>query len=399
MADIEHLIFTAAVLFLLAVLAGKVSDRVGIPPLLLFLALGMLAGSEGLGGIYFDNAWLTQLVGTVALAFILFAGGLDTSWQNARTVLRSGLALSTLGVLLTTGLVAAFAAVVLHWSWLDGLLLGAIVAPTDAAAVFSVVSGGRVRLRGPLLPLLEFESGTNDPMAVILTIGLTQLVIHTSASPFSLVPFFLLELGVGAVLGLGLGKLLVLLVNRLKLEVSGPYPVLTTAAVLFIYGATASVGGSGFLAVYLAGLLMGNSRVEEADSLTRFHGGLAALMEVAMFLTLGLLVFPSQLLRVSVGGLLLTLFLTGVARPVSVFVSLALARMTVREKAFVSWAGLRGAVPIILATFPRLAGVPRAAVIFNLVFFTVLVSVLVQGTTISLAARWLRVTEEPEAPS
>ena len=399
MADIEHLIFAASILLLLAVLAGKVSGRVGIPPLLLFLAIGMLAGSEGLGGIYFDNPWLTQLVGTIALALILFSGGLDTDWQSVRPVLWSGLALSTLGVLITAGLVAGFAAIVLHMTWLEGVLLGAIVSPTDAAAVFSVMSASQVRLKGRLLPLLELESGTNDPMAIFLTIGVTQLLIDPRSSAVSLLPLFIQQMGIGAALGLGLGKLMVLLVNRVKLEISGPYPVLTTTAVLFIYGATASLGGSGFLAVYLAGVIMGNSQVAEAHSLERFHGGLASLMEIAMFVTLGLLDFPSHLIPIIGVGLLLTLFLIVVARPLSVFVSLALSRgMTWRDKTFVSWVGLRGAVPIILATIPRLAGVPAAPLIFDLVFFTVLVSVLVQGSTVPLAARWLKVAEPDISP-
>jgi potassium/hydrogen antiporter len=399
MVNIEHLIFAASVLLLLAVLAGKASGRVGIPPVLLFLVLGMLAGSEGLGGIYFDNPWLTQLVGTIALALILFSGGLDTDWQSVRPVLRSGLALSTLGVLITAGLVAGFAVVVLHMPWLEGLLLGAIVSPTDAAAVFSVMNASRVRLKGRLLPLLELESGSNDPMAIFLTIGVTQLLIAPRSSAVSLLPLFIEQMGVGAALGLGLGKLMVLLVNRVKLEVSGPYPVLTTASVLVIYGATASVGGSGFLAVYLAGIIMGNSQVAEAQSVAHFHGGLAALMEIAMFLTLGLLDFPSHLIPIIGVGMLLTVFLIVIARPLSVFVSLALSRdMTWRDKTFVSWVGLRGAVPIILATIPRLAGVPVALLIFDLVFFTVLVSVLVQGSTIPLAARWLKVAEPDNSP-
>jgi cell volume regulation protein A len=399
MADIEHLILAASVLLLLAVLAGKASGHVGIPPLLLFLALGMLAGSEGVGGIYFDNAWLTQLVGTLALALILFAGGLETDWRTVRPVLGAGLALSTLGVLLTTGLVAGFATLVLHTSWLDGLLLGAIVAPTDAAAVFSLLSARRLRLSGRLGPLLELEAGANDPMAVFLTMGMIQLLTQPHLSAVGLLPLFLQQMGVGAALGVGLGALLVLLVNRLHLEVSGPYPVLTTAAALFIYGATASLGGSGFLAVYIAGVLLGNRQVAEAPSLMRFHGGVAYLMEIAMFLTLGLLVFPSRLIPVGAVGLLVTVFLTAVARPASVFISLAVARLSLREKTFVAWAGLRGAVPIILATFPRLAGVPHAEGLFNLVFFTVLVSVLVQGSMLPLAVRWLQVATLPEAPT
>jgi len=396
--DIEHLLLIASALLLLAVLAGKASARIGIPPLLLFLVVGMLAGSDGPGGIYFDDPLLAQLIGALALAFILFSAGLDTEWSSVRPVLWPGLALSTFGVLLTAALVAWFATLVLvlGFSWLEGLLLGAIVSATDAAAIFATLRTGAVRLTGRLAPLLEFESGTNDPMAVFLTIGVTQLLTDGHASAFGLIWLFIAQMGIGGLLGLALGAGTVLLINRLKLDVAGLYPVLTTALVVFIYGLTASLHGSGFLAVYLAGLVIGNSRVRERPSLSLVHAGLASLMEIVMFLTLGLLVFPSRLLAIIGAGLLMTLFLTFVARPVSVFASLLFARMTLREKAFVSWAGLRGAVPIVLATFPLLAGVPNAQVIFDIVFFTVLASVLLQGTTIPLVARWLRVTAPAE---
>jgi potassium/hydrogen antiporter len=394
--DIEHLLLVTSALLLLAVLAGKASARIGIPPLLLFLVVGMLAGSDGPGGIYFNDPLLAQLIGALALAFILFSAGLDTEWPSVRPVLWPGLALSTFGVLLTAALVAWFATLVLRFSWLEGLLLGAIVSATDAAAIFATLRTGAVRLTGRLAPLLEFESGTNDPMAVFLTIGVTQLLTDRHASAFGLIWLFIAQMGIGSVLGLVLGASAVLLINRLRLDVAGLYPVLTTALLVFIYGLTASLHGSGFLAVYLAGLVIGNSRVRERPSLSLFHAGLASLMEIVMFLTLGLLVFPSRLPAIIGAGLLMTLFLTFVARPVSVLASLAFAQMTLREKAFVSWAGLRGAVPIVLATFPLLAGLPNAQVIFDIVFFTVLASVLLQGTTIPLVARWLRVTAPTE---
>ncbi len=397
MANIEHLLLVASVLLLLCVLAGKISVRVGVPPLLLFLLLGMLAGSDGPGGIYFDDPWLAQLVGTIALVLILFSGGLDTSWPNVRPAVWAGLSLSTLGVLFTAALVAWFATLILHFSWLEGLLLGAIVSATDAAAVFAVIRASSVRLTGRLLPLLELESGTNDPMAVFLTIGLTQLLTNSHTSVPQLALLFVAQMGIGAILGLGLGVGMVRLVNWLKLDVTGLYPVLSTTLVLFIYSLTTSLHGSGFLAVYLAGLIVGNSQIAERPSLTLFHSGLASLMEIAMFLTLGLLVFPSRLPAIAGVGLLITLFLILVARPVSVFAALLFARLRLREKAFISWAGLRGAVPIVLATFPLLARVPRADIIFDIVFFIVLVSVLVQGTTIPLAARWLRVTASAQA--
>ena len=394
MPTIEEVILAASVLLLLGVLASKVSIRAGIPPLLLFLALGMLAGSDGPGGIFFDNAWLAQLVGTVALAFILFSGGLDTDWPKVRAALWPALSLSTVGVLITAVLVAAFAMFALGFSWLEGLLLGAVVSATDAAAVFSVVGTGALRVRERLLAMLELESGTNDPMAVFLTIGITSLLIGENTGVASLIPLFVTQMGIGAALGFALGWGTVQLMNRLKLDAAGLNIVLTTALVLFTYGLTASLHGSGFLAVYIAGLVVGNGRPVDLPTVARFHTGLTALMETAMFLTLGLLVFPSHLLLVAGAGLLVTLFLTFVARPVSVFASLTPARMGLRERAFISWVGLRGAVPIVLATFPLLAGVPRAEEIFDIVFFTVLASVLLQGTTIPFVAHRLGVVAE-----
>lgn len=427
MADIEHLLLGAAVLLLLAVLAEGVAKRAGMPPLLLFLALGMLAGSDGPGGIYFDNAWLAQLVGTLALSAILFAAGLETDWRQVRAVLWPALSLSTAGVLLTTALVGIFASLTLGFSWTDGLLLGAIVSPTDAAAVFSVIAASRVRLGGRVQSLLELESGTNDPMAVFLTIGLTELVIAPQTSPWSLALLFIQQMGLGAVIGAGLGLGMAWVIKWLRQRgADEPSPVLTIALALLTYALAASLGGSGFLAVYLAGIILGHrslgqraasappaaqqptghtpslsataptaTTVSEQARLVGFHAGLAALMEIGMFLTLGLLVFPSRLLPVSGQGLLVTLFLVVVARPVSVFVSLAGSRFRVREQIFVAWVGLRGAVPIVLATFPLLAGAPRAGLLFDLVFFLVLVSVLAQGTTIALAARWLKVAASP----
>ncbi|WIG59343.1 MAG: Na(+)/H(+) antiporter [Ktedonobacterales bacterium] len=390
--SIEHVLLIGSALLLLGVLAARASSRVSIPPLLLFLVLGMLAGSDGPGGIFFNDVWLSQLVGTIGLALIIFSGGLDTNWTQIRPVLWRGLSLSTLGVLLSAGVVAGFAVLALGFTWTQGMLLGAIVSATDAAAVFSIVGKGATRLKQQTVSLLEMESGANDPMAVFLTLGMVELLAEPHTSPLSLIPQFLLQMAVGGAVGYGVGRLFVLVVNRWKPQASGLYLVLTTAVAIFTYSSAASLHGSGFLAVYIAGLVIGNGRVAELDNVERFHDGLATLMECAMFLTLGLLVYPSHLVSIIGIGLLTTLALTFVARPVSVFLSLLLARMPAREKLFVSWAGLRGAVPIILATFPLLERIPQAELIFDLVFFTVLVSVLLQGTTIPWVGRWLRLT-------
>lgn len=387
--SIELLMLIAGGLLALSVLASKASGVLGVPSLVLFLVIGMLAGSEGVGGIYFDDARSAQFVGVVALAFILFSGGLDTPWARVRPVVRRGLLLATAGVVITAVLLAAFAVVVLGVTWVEGLLFGAIFSSTDAAAVFNVMRARDVRLKGDLEPLIEFESGTNDPMAVLLTMGIIRIITAPSTSAFDLFWLFALQAVLGTAFGFVSGRASVWIINRLRLQIDGLYIVVTIAIVLLTYAATSSLGGSGFIAIYIAGVIMGNSEFIHKRSLIRFHDGLAWIMQIVMFLTLGLLVFPSRLLPVAGVALLTSAFLVVVARPVAVFATLAPFKMNVRELALVSWVGLRGAVPIILATFPMLARVPNADLLFNLVFFVVLTSVLVQGVSVSVVARWL----------
>ncbi|MFN8008318.1 MAG: potassium/proton antiporter [Terriglobia bacterium] len=391
MSSFDYILVGASVLLLISVIASKASGRLGVPALLIFLGIGMLAGSEGPGGIEFDNASLAQSLGVVALSFILFAGGLETQWQAIRPEIWRGLSLSTLGVVITAALVGLFATWVLKFSLLEGLLLGSVVSSTDAAAVFSVLRSRSVGLKGGLKPLLELESGSNDPMAVFLTLGLIRIMSNPEASLWNLVPAFFLQMGLGAILGFVLGKAMIVLLNRLRLEYEGLYPVFSLAGVLFIYGISATAGGNGFLAVYVAGILLGNNEFIHKKSLILFHDGLAWLMQITMFLALGLLVFPKRLPPVAGVGLLISLFLMFVARPISVFAGLLFARLNIRRKLMISWVGLRGAAPIILATFPLVARIPKADTIFHLVFFIVLTSVLMQGTTIPQAARRLRV--------
>jgi cell volume regulation protein A len=395
MPTLEQILLAASILLALSIAASKISARLGVPALLLFLAIGMLAGSEGIGGIYFDDARSSQALGVVALVFILFAGGLDTNWLSIHPVVWQGIALATLGVFITAAVVGWLASTFLSFSTLEGLLIGAIVASTDAAAVFSVLRSRSVGLRGNLKPLLELESGSNDPMAIFLTIGLTRLLADPAMTPGDLLPLVIQQMVLGVLIGYGMGRAMVWTVNRLRLEYEGLYPALTIALVLFTYSATAFLGGSGFLAVYLAGLILGNRDFIHKRSLLRFHDGLAWLMQIVMFLTLGLLVFPSQLVPIMPSGLLLSAVLILIARPVSVFIALLLTRLDIREKLFISWVGLRGAAPIVLATFPLLAGVPQAGTIFNIIFFVVLTSVLLQGTSIVQVARWLGV-DAPE---
>ncbi len=391
MITIEMTLLIVSVLLLTSILASKVSDRIGVPALLLFLAIGMLAGSDGFGGIYFDNALTAQGIGVVALAVILFSGGLDTDWQAIRPVMSAGIPLALLGVLITALVTGAAAVYLLDFSWLQGLLLGAIVSSTDAAAVFSVLRSRGVSLKGNLRPLLELESGSNDPMAVFLTIGFIELLIQPDLTPIQLIPKFFAQMGIGALVGLGSGWLGRHLINRIQLGYDGLYLVLTLTIAIFTYGLAGSLGGSGFLAVYLAGLWLGNAEFIHRRSMLRFFDGLAWLMQIMMFLTLGLLVFPSRLPDIAVPGLLVAVILMLVARPLGVFLSTLHTRLSLREKTLVAWVGLRGAAPIVLATFPLLASIPGADALFNLVFFVVLTSVLIQGPSIPRIARVLHV--------
>jgi potassium/hydrogen antiporter len=391
LAHIEPLLIVACALVLLSVVASKASSRFGVPALLLFLAIGMAAGSEGVGGISFDDAGLARSVGVVALALILFSGGLDSHIAGIRPILARGVVLSTLGVLVAATLTGLFAAVAADLPLLQALLLGAVVSSTDAAAVFSVLRTRNVGLPGAVRDLLEFESGSNDAMAVFLTVSLIGLIDDPGKAAWSPAGEFVLQMGLGGALGYAMGKGTTWAINRARLDHEGLYPVLSLALVLLTYSLTAVVGGNGFLAVYVAGIVMGSSVYLHKRSLTRFHDGLAWLMQITMFLTLGLLVFPSRLVPVIGVGLLVSAFLIFVARPASVYLSLAGSRFSLREQTLIGWIGLRGAVPIILATFPLVAGVPHSERLFSIVFFIVLVSAVLQGTTIPVVARWLHV--------
>lgn len=387
---IDFAIVIISAFLILSILASIASTRLSVPSLLLFLVIGMLAGSDGLGGIYFDDPHLAQTIGVVALVFILFDGGISTNWISVRPTLSKAAWLSTVGVFLTALLLGLFASKVLGISFLEGMLLGSIVSSTDAAAVFSILRSKSVSLKGSLAPLLELESGSNDPMAVFMTIGLIHLIQQPSASMFGLLPMFFMQMGLGTLMGYAAGRAMTWVINHIRLDYEGLYPVLTMALVLLTYGVTALLGGSGFLAVYIAALVLGNSDFLHKKSLIRFHDGIAWLMQIAMFLTLGLLVFPTQLLPIIPAALLISAFLMLVARPISVFVTLHFSKMTIPEKTLISWVGLRGAVPIILATFPLVTGLAESKTIFHVVFFIVILSVLLQGTTISLVARWLK---------
>ncbi|HEX7708588.1 MAG TPA: potassium/proton antiporter [Thermoanaerobaculia bacterium] len=392
MPDLTAGMLIAAGLLAASVLASKAASRFGVPALLLFLAIGMAAGSEGVGGITFVDAGLTQSIGIIALAFILFSGGLDTKWSDVRPVLGAGISLATIAILVSAFVIGLAAHLLLDFPLIGGVLLGAIVSSTDAAAVFSVLRSRGVNLGGQVRPLIELESGSNDPMAVFLTIALIERFVNPEAPLSGFALSFVLQMTVGAIVGILAGKIAVWLLNAIRLEYDGLYPVLTLAIVLATYAAATGLRGNGFLAVYVAGIVAGNERFIHRRSVMRFHDGIAWLMQIAMFLALGLLVFPSELASVAGLGLTIALVATFVARPLSVFIALAFSRFDWREKLFISWAGLRGAVPIILATFAMTAQLRGSITVFNIVFFSVIISVLMQGATIPLAARVLRVT-------
>jgi cell volume regulation protein A len=392
MASLTVYLIAIPALLILSVVASKGAGRFGIPALSMFLLIGMVVGREGPGGVPFSNYLLAQTLGIIALIQILHSGGLSTRIEDVRTVRWSALVLSTLGVVIATAMIGAFSVRFLDLDWLHGLLLGAAIASTDVAAVFTILRSRNVSLRGRIRPLLELESALNDPMTVFLSVGLLGLIVQPhDASPARLIPMFFQQMIVGTLVGIGAGHATRWSINWIKLEFEGLYPVLSVALVVLTYGVTQAIGGSGFLAVYASGIVLGNANYVHKRSLTVFHDGLAWLMQIVMFLTMGLLVLPSELSRVVVSGIALSAFLVFVARPASVLVCLSPFRFSLREQLMVSWAGLRGAVPIVVATYPLIAGVPEAKTIFNLVFFVVFISVLLQGTTIPRVSRWLQV--------
>ena len=381
----------AGLLLLLGIASSKFSARLGVPVLVLFLAVGMAAGSEGVGRIPFEDYALANSVGSVALALILFDGGLRTSLGSVRRVWRPALALATLGVLLTSLLTGLAAAWVLKLPPLQGLLLGSIVGSTDAAAVFSVLRTSGLKLPERLTATLVVESGSNDPMAIFLTLGLIGVISGGADSLQELALLFLTQFGLGTVVGLAVGRFATWVINRINLDYPGLYPLLALACGLVAFGLAAVLGGSGFLAVYLAGIVLGSSALVFQRGIFSFHDATAWLGQIVLFVMLGLLSFPSRLAAVAGEGLLIALVLILVARPLAVAASLWPFRFRRRELGFLSWVGLKGAVPITLATFPLLAGIPDGHRIFNAVFFVVLISAITQGWSLPLVARWLRI--------
>lgn len=388
---IENIILVGSLLLFVSIIVGKTSYKFGVPTLLLFLAIGMLAGSDGIGGIHFDNPQISQFIGIVSLNFILFSGGLDTNWTSVKPILREGLVLSTLGVLLTALTLGTFVWFVTDFTIYESMLLGSIVSSTDAAAVFSILRSKSLALKTNLRATLELESGSNDPVAYVLTIAFLTLVINQDQSLFSIIPLFLQQMIFGGIAGFVFGKLSKYIINKIKLGYEGLYPVLVISLMFVTFSVTDFVGGNGFLAIYICAVYLGNQDLIHKKTIFKMFDGLAWLMQIVLFLTLGLLVFPSQIIPFFGIGILISLFLIVVARPVSVFLSLIFFKMRLRRRFYISWVGLRGAVPIVFATYPLLAGIDKANMIFNIVFFISVTSVLIQGTTLSIVAKWLNV--------
>lgn len=399
----NHLILFASGMVVVSIFAGMISTRFGAPLLLVFLVLGMLAGEDGPGGIDFDDFQTTYILGSAALAIILFDGGIRTRWADLSSVAAPALLLATFGVLATAAITGIAARYFLGIGWIEGMLVGSIVASTDAAAVFLLLHLRGLRLRERLRSVLEAEAGLNDPMAVLLTVTCVSLLAAPDAT-FTVDTFthvagrFLLQIVGGGVIGLAGGMALVATINRVSVA-QGLYPLIAVSVALLLFGIAQEIGTSGFLAVYLAGLVVGNRRHKATALIDRFLDGLAWLSQIGMFLILGLLVTPSELIAVLLPGLGIALVLTFVARPVAVALALPWFQFSVRETGFVSWVGLRGAVPIYLATIPVLAGLEHAVAYFGIVYVIVLVSLTLQGWTVSAMGRQLGVLRPPRPES
>lgn len=392
----ETVLIIISILLFISIIASLASDKLGVPSLVLFLIIGILSGTEGIGGIRFENPELAKQIGVIALSFIIFAGGFSTQFKTLKPILAAGTSLSTLGVIVSCLLIGLFLHYILHIPFLTSFLIGAIISATDAASVFSVMNSKNVLLKGNLKPILEFESASNDPMSVALTLGIIILIQNPAGTIFTLSFFLLKQLVIGALGGFIISIVSVYLWKKfIKLEYEGIYTVLTIGIVLFTFGIVNSIEGSPYLAVYIVGLYLGNSDILYKRNLMRYHDNISWISQIVMFLCLGLLIHPSKLPSELTVGVLSTIFLLFVARPASVFISLLFSKgFNTKDKLFLSWVGLRGAAPIILSTFPLLAGVSSAESIFYIVFFIVITSVTIQGTTITLIAKWLNLFDK-----
>lgn len=387
---INEILLIAAILLLSAIIFNKIGGKFGVPSLIIFIFVGILAGSDGILGIHFEDYMLAQFVGIVAISYILFMGGLSVDIDELKPVVSEGAVLATLGVFATGIITGICSYYLLHLSFLECMLLGGIVSSTDAAAVFGVLRSKSISLGYNLKPLLEFESGSNDPMAVFLTLGIIGLILGQINLPGLIFDFFK-QMLLGIVFGILIARGTTWIINRIKLEYDSLYVVITLASVLFTYSFISIIGGNGFIGVYVCGLAMAGMKFVNKKTLVKFHDAIAWLMQIVMFLILGLLVNFKDGFAYTGHALLIALILTFIARPLAVFLTTIPFKRSFKEKLMISWVGLRGAAPIVLATFPLTADIPHAMEIFNIVFFVVIISVLLQGTTIPYIAKLLGV--------
>lgn len=387
------ILFVAGIILLICAVSSKVLYKYGIPTLVIFLAMGMLMGSDGPGGIYFNDPQLAENICNVGLIFIMFSGGFGTSWKTAKPVALAAGVLATLGVVLTALLIGIFVHFAFGFTFLEGMLLGSIVSSTDAASVFSILRSKQLNLKNGLAPMLEMESGSNDPIAYMLTTVFLGLILGKDQN---IIVLLLTQITIGAAVGAIAGKLSVWLINKINLDIDGLYTIIVISTALLSYAGAGLLSGNGFLAVYITGLILGNSKLVHKISLVRYFDGLSWLMQILLFFTLGLLAFPSKLPSVSIKGMTIALFIIFVARPIAIFAILTLFKKPVKEQILVSWVGFRGAAAIVFATYPLTAGLGVADEIFNIVFFIALVSVLVQGTLFIPIAKKLDLVAEEE---
>lgn len=387
------IMFISGIILLICAVSSKVLYKYGIPTLIMFLAIGMIMGSEGLGGIYFDNSELANKLCNFGLLFIMFSGGFETNWKTAKPVAFASGVLATGGVALTAFLIGIFAHFVLGLTFLEGMLLGSIISSTDAASVFSILRSKKLNLKNNLAPMLEMESGSNDPVAYMLTTIVIGLI---TGGKHNIVTLLMTQILIGALVGILVGKISVWLINNINLDIEGLYSILAISTALLSYSGANQLMGNGFLAVYITGLIMGNSRLVHKISLVRYFDGLSWLMQILLFFTLGLLVFPSRLFQVALKGIGTAAFIIFIARPIAVFCILTLFKRPIKDQLLVSWVGFRGAASIVFATYPLIAGLTVADEIFNIVFFVALVSVLVQGTFFIPIAKKLNLIGEEE---
>ena len=395
----ENILLIGSILLFVSIVVGKTGYRFGVPALLLFLLVGMLFGSDGLG-LQFHNAKIAQFIGMVALSVILFSGGMDTKFKEIRPILSPGIVLSTVGVFLTalfTGLfiwyLSGMSWTNIHFPLITSLLLASTMSSTDSASVFAILRSQKMNLKHNLRPMLELESGSNDPMAYMLTIVLIQFIQSDGMGTGNIIGSFIIQFLVGAAAGYILGKLAILILNKINIDNQSLYPILLLSFVFFTFAITDLLRGNGYLAVYIAGMMVGNHKITFRKEIATFMDGLTWLFQIIMFLMLGLLVNPHEMIEVAVVALLIGVFMIVIGRPLSVFLCLLpFRKITLISRLFVSWVGLRGAVPIIFATYPVVANVEGSNMIFNIVFFITIVSLIVQGTSVSFVARLLHLS-------